>query len=494
VIEQQSTYRSIFKATSLFGGVQVINIIITIIRGKAVAVLLGTSGMGLNALFLSTLNIIRASTNFGLPQSAVKYIAEANGTGNETQVSRIVSIFQRWIWLTAILGTTVTLLLSHWISKWTFGNEEYTFSFMFLSITFIFTALSGGMHIILTGLRKLKLLAMANILGSAAGLLVSLPFFYFYGEDGIVPAIIANWFIIFLISSYLRKKVTIKHTNVSWNETWNGGLEMSKLGITMSSKLVLISLSSYILNIYIIKAGSLNDLGLYNAGNTIILGYVGMIFTAMATDYFPRLSEVINLDLKKWQLLVNQQAELVLLILGPILLGILITAPYLIMILLTAEFLEALDFIQIAVPSILLKGVSWCLDYIYLAKDAKKYFFISQFIGHSIILSAQIGGYYFYGFAGLGIALTGSYALIVIGNYLFVRLIYKFTFNINVILIFLILFASCLIGMLLSVSLDFKTNIFYTSILFIGITIYCVYLLDKRIGIIKYFKNLRKKA
>ena len=128
--EQQSSYRQIMKATSLFGGVQVFNIIITLIRGKFVAVLLGPSGMGLNGLFLSTLRIIREATNLGLPQSAVKNIAEANGTGDVVMVSRTVSIFKRWIWLTAFLGATVTVVFSHLISKWTFGNDEYTFSFI----------------------------------------------------------------------------------------------------------------------------------------------------------------------------------------------------------------------------------------------------------------------------------------------------------------------------------------------------------------------------
>ncbi|MBN2281971.1 MAG: oligosaccharide flippase family protein, partial [Candidatus Marinimicrobia bacterium] len=331
--EHQSSYRSIFKATSLFGGVQIFNIIITIIRGKAIAVLLGTSGMGLNALFVSTLKIITESTNLGLPQSAVKNIAEANGTGDVVMINRTVAIFKRWIWLTAFLGAAVTLVFSHFISKWTFGSTEYTFSFMLLSITFIFGALTGGIYTILRGLRKLNLLAKANIFGSAAGLLVSLPFFYFYGEDGIVPAIIAASVATYGISLFFRKKVTIDHVNLSWNETWRGGTEMAKLGIAMSLSMVFASFSAYIVSIYVIRTGSLSDLGLYNAGQTIIAGYVGMVFTAMGTDYFPRLSEVINMDSHKWQLVVNQQAELVLLILGPILLGILLTAPYLIRIL-----------------------------------------------------------------------------------------------------------------------------------------------------------------
>jgi len=486
VSEQQSSYRSIFKATSLFGGVQVFNIIITIIRGKAVAVLLGTSGMGLNALFLSTLKIITESTILGLPQSAVKYIAEANGSGDEDQIGRIVTIFRRWIWLTALLGTTVTLLLSHLISKWTFGNDEYTFSFIFLSITFIFGALTGGIYTILRGLRKLKLLAQANILGSAGGVLISLPFFYFFGEKGIVPAIIAASIVTFFISLFFRKKVNVKRVKQSLGETWSGGLEMGKLGIAMSASTLLGSISVYILSIFITRTGSLSDLGLYNAGNTIIIGYVGLIFTAMGTDYFPRLSEVINRETKKWQLLVNQQGVLVLLILGPILLGILITAPYLIRILLTAEFLGTLDFIQIAVPAILMKAMTWCLSYVYLAKGAKKTFIVTEIIGRIVNLSAKIGGYYYYGITGLGIAQLGSHSLILTINYLTVSHLYKLSFNFTLIFIFIIQLLSCLIGLIMSMLLQYEKFVLYFLPVIICNTVYSVYQINKRVGILDY--------
>jgi len=43
--EQPNSYKQIVKATSLFGGVQVFNIIISIIRSKFIAVLLGPTGM-----------------------------------------------------------------------------------------------------------------------------------------------------------------------------------------------------------------------------------------------------------------------------------------------------------------------------------------------------------------------------------------------------------------------------------------------------------------
>ena len=48
--DKTSSYRNIFKATSLFGGVQVYQILIGIIKQKFVAVLLGTSGVGIQGL------------------------------------------------------------------------------------------------------------------------------------------------------------------------------------------------------------------------------------------------------------------------------------------------------------------------------------------------------------------------------------------------------------------------------------------------------------
>ena len=57
--EQQSAYRQIIKVTSLFGGVQVINIIVSIIRSKFIAVFLGPVGMGISGLLISTTSIMR---------------------------------------------------------------------------------------------------------------------------------------------------------------------------------------------------------------------------------------------------------------------------------------------------------------------------------------------------------------------------------------------------------------------------------------------------
>ena len=91
------------KTTSLFGGVQVFNILITMVRTKLIAVLIGPAGMGIAGLLLSTTNLITAGTNFGLNTSAVRHVAAAHAGGDSKRVSEVVGVLRRLVWFTGLL-------------------------------------------------------------------------------------------------------------------------------------------------------------------------------------------------------------------------------------------------------------------------------------------------------------------------------------------------------------------------------------------------------
>ena len=132
------------KATSIFGGVQVFQIIIQVIRSKFIAVLLGPTGMGIAGLLTSSTSFIAVLTEFGLGTSAVKVIANAYGAGNEKRVATIIVVLRRLVWITGLMGTLITLMCSSWLSQLTFGNTNYTSAFMWISFTLLFTQLTSG--------------------------------------------------------------------------------------------------------------------------------------------------------------------------------------------------------------------------------------------------------------------------------------------------------------------------------------------------------------
>jgi len=92
---------------------------------------------------------------------------------------------------------------------------------------------------------------------------------------------------------------------------------MLKMGFMLSLSGLISTAASYIVRVFISNTGGVADVGLYSAGFAIISTYVGLVFTAMGTDYYPRLSVVAH-DNVEARLLINQQAEVAILILAPI--------------------------------------------------------------------------------------------------------------------------------------------------------------------------------
>ena len=400
--EQQSSYRQIFKATSIFGGVQVFNILVSIVRSKVAALFLGTEGFGIVGLFNSTLDMVRNITSLGINQSAVRDISEAAGCEDEGHVRSTVTMVRFWYWITGFLGMFVVLVLSPYLSEWTFGNRDYTWSFVFLSVIPLLTSISAGQLAILQGLRQLKRLALSNLYGGAIGLVFLIPFYYYWGIRGIVPYLIVASLISLLLSWYYVRRLRIASVVQSWRTNLRSGTHMMKLGIMLTVAGTLGTGVGYLIRIFISRTGGLDDVGLFTAGFSLIDTYIGLVFTAMGTDFYPRLSAV-NRDNAAVSQLVNHQAEVGVLILSPMLVAFMLFAPVVLTILYSSKFVPITGMIQWAILGVLLKASSWPMAFVLLAKAETKLYFIQEVFFNFYNLLFIILGYYWFGLVGLGI-------------------------------------------------------------------------------------------
>ena len=424
---EQSSYRQIFKATSLFGGVQVFQILIGIVRVKFVAVLLGTTGVGIMGLLNAPVDLIISITGLGISFSAVRDISEAHGTGDQNKIAVAIKTLRRWSWFTGMLGAIVTISLAPLLSQWSFGNREYTWAFVWLSITLLLYAVSRGQSAILQGTRRLKDMAKASVIGSALGLVTSIPLYYWFGLKGIVPAILITSVTGLFLSWYFSRRVEVKKIAFSIKETYASGLNMAKLGISMTLAGFVASLSRYVLNAFISNINGIDQVGLYNAGWGVVGQYTAIIFAAMATDYFPRLSS-IQADNDKVKALVRQQAETAILIMTP-LLGLLIVAmPLVVRVLYTPAFMPIVMFANLILLGMQFKATSWAMGYVYLAKGNGRLFLILEIISGTVILVLNMVFYYFFGLNGLGISFILSYIFGMILGYSVLRWKYDFSF------------------------------------------------------------------
>jgi O-antigen/teichoic acid export membrane protein len=450
--------RKIFRSISLFGGIQIIQVIISIIRSKIVAILLGPSGIGMLSLFLSTTNIISTFSGLGLNFSAVRQISLANNQNDASSLNRVVNVFKRWMYFTAILGLFITLTFSRQLSFYTFGNYVHTSSFVILSISLIFTALYNRNIAVLQGMQKLKHLAYSAVLGSGISLTLSIPFFYFMGEQGIVISILSGSIITYITSTIFIKWKNFKSSLISFSSLYHEGKDSVKLGMIMMISSLIGTLVTFLVNIYIRKSGGINDVGLYQAGITLTTQYIGLIFTSMSMDYFPRLSSVSeNNDQVKN--LVNKQLNIIFLIASPLIILLIILAPFIINTLFSNEFNSIVTFVRIVCLGLLFKTASFPIGYISFAKGDKKTFFIfDALLGNVMTITFNIILYKYFGLNGLGV----SFLLVFLIYFFVITYITKIKYSFNIDNLFYFNFFKILIIATLSFGITFFSISIYS--------------------------------
>ena len=375
-----------------------------IIRNKIVAWLLGPEGMGLIALFNSTIKLVSDSTNLGLSMSAVREISDAYENDDEEHLQHAIRLIRSWSCLTALLGLFVCIAMSSWLDKWTFSWGDHTLHFILLSPVVALMALTGGETAILKGTRKLKQLVQISIYNVVLSLFVVVPLYYFWGESAIVPTL----FFLALIQMILTIGYSYRlyPYKISFNRSqMSEGLGMVQLGISFVIAGILGSGAEFVIRSFLNNVGSLDTVGLYNAGYVMTIIYAGMVFSAMETDYFPRLSGVSGTG-PKLNDTVNKQIEVSLLLISPMLVAFMIALPILLPLLYTGKFMPVLGMMQITVLAMYMRAIKLPISYLPLAKGDSFSYLLMESIYDVVVVSLVILGYKYLGLTGTGVALT----------------------------------------------------------------------------------------
>lgn len=487
----ETSYKQIAKSTSIFGGSQFANILIGIVRTKILAVLLGTTGVGLNGMFQSIIDLMRSLTGLGLSFSSVKEISEAKQSGDSVRIGHTVTMLYRWLWWTGIVGMLLTIALSPWISAYVFGDKKHLTAICLLSFSILTGTLSSGQFALLQGMRKIGSMAKSSLYGAIGSLLVSLPLYWIFGLNGIVPALIAVSLISLLFTWLFARKISVEHVVQSYRESLRRGGSMVKLGIfTVVSGLVS-TLTLFLLRSFILQSDGVGHVGLFQAVWSVSNMYMGGIMTSMAADYYPRLCS-LNGDDPKTVRFTNEQTRFVLIVATPLIVMMLLIAPPILNLLYSNGFSAATTLLRWQIFGTFLKVIIWPLGFILLSKGKGARFLIVE--------STWLIAYYIstrllwplYGLDAAGIAYVVAYVLYLPLVYWMVKPLCGFHFGLrNKVLIALFtLFAAG----------SFVTTLLLTGIyqqiigllLFLGCTFWAAFELNKIIPFAEWKEKIGK--
>ena len=429
--EIDESYRHVLKYTGIFGGVQGLNIVMGLVRTKLIAILLGPSGMGLASLFNTTVNFVSQSTNLGVAFSAVRHISELYDKGDREALEHFVKVVRGWSLLTALLGMLVCIVVGPFLSSTTFAWGNHSLHFMLLAPAVGMLAVTGGETAILKGMRSLGALAGIQVLAVVAALVISIPIYYFFGEAGIVPVIVLMALATLLLT--VKYSFRLMPFNLSGAKGILGeGMEMVRLGVAFTLAAVIGSASEMLIRSYLNVVGDLDMLGLYNAGYMLTITYAGMVFSAMESDYYPRLSGVQS-DIEATNECVNRQMEVSLLLLSPMLAGLIVALPLLIPLLFSSQFLPVVEMAQVATLAMYLKVMTLPVAYITLARGySLSYLFLetSYFVAFVLLF---VVGYNQWGLYGTGIAITLAHLFeyLLVNGYAYKKYGYRFSATVS---------------------------------------------------------------
>lgn len=489
-VKNRNTYGNIFKATALFSGVKVFQILISIIRSKLVAVLIGPGGMGIMNLYSSTVGTVNQLTGCGLQTSAVREVAKAYEKKDSFTINSVITILRFFVWITGIVGTAVLFFFSNQFSVFAFGSTEHSLAFKYLSIILLVTQINTGQMALLQGTFHYRDIAKATLWGQIVGLVISVPIYYYMRERGIVPVLILSSVIALFFSWIYSKKLPFTNVKMPLHNLFKGGKDLMSLGIVLALGGLIGNFSSYVMNIFLSSKASLEVVGLYGAGMTIANTYVGMIMSAMSSDYVPRIAALSG-NTEGQIDAINKQVELVMLIMMPLIVALIVYVRLGIAVLYSAEFYSISTMLQLFMLGMFFQALSWCLSYAVVARGDSKIFLWTEIYNFVISIALKVVGYLLWGLVGIGVAFIIDYLFEFLLILIVCKKKFSFRFSTQCLrLMFVVLIVSIVsLGLMLFV----KGVLHYTigTIVFLVVCYYSIRELNKRTGLLGFIKNRR---
>jgi antigen flippase len=404
----ESRYGKILRSTSLIAAASIINIALSVVRLKVLAILLGPAGIGLFGIFNVISDLTVSLVGLGVQASGVRQVAVAVSTGDQKKIARIGRVLTVTSWILGVLGAVVLLALATPISSLSFGTEARASGVMLVGLAVLFRIVAGAPTAMIQGTRRIGDLARVTVVGAVLNTLVAIPLVYFFGEAGVVPSLVAVALTSWIAAHWYARRIYAPGFRLSFADFTMETRLLLKLGVAFMVSALLMACSAFLIRIFIVQQSGVDAAGNYQAAWALGGIYVGFILQSMGADFYPRLSAVGH-DNQACNRMVNEQSRISILLAGPGLMGTLAVAPLLITAFYSEQFADAVPVLRWFCLGMLLRVVAWPMGFIVLAKGDQRTFLWTEIaatlvqVGLSWVLLRTVG------LVGAGVAFVGLY-------------------------------------------------------------------------------------
>lgn len=484
----ETSHKSILKTTGVFGLVQVVKIVLAIFSVKVVAIYLGVTGVGKLGYLQSILNIVTALCNFGLQTILVREISLLKGKEN---FDRNINLLHNWSFYVGVFGFLFFLGVMPFLNDTSLDDFSFFWSVL-LAFQFVFSALGNFKICYLQGTQQVKKFALVQVLNSVVITLLSIFFYFLLGTKAIIIVLFLNSLIGFLIPSFFSQDIPFFPRFRSIKSTFQETKQLLKTGLLLSINVIFGYICTFFIKYYLKECrNGIELIGFYDVALTIMVSYVGLVFTSMASDFYPKLTSIVNLK-KECHTLINNQIQIALLLVLPVVIGILSFDSFFITLFYTNQFLPVIMILQMGLFSVIIKAISWPLSFYLLALKSNRDFFSLELIADFFNVTLSILFYNLFGLQGLGLAMGLNFLLYVIFiSYLLITK-YGFIYEKSTLTMIFICFSFYTITFIFSL-IHYEFNLIISILGFVIICFYSLYQIDKRVNLKQIIVKIKSK-
>jgi PST family polysaccharide transporter len=384
-IDEKSNSRGLIRSMLVIGSAQAVKILISIVRMKVLAVLLGPSGVGLLSIYNSLQEMVQRTAGLGMGGSGVREIASSRR--ELAALSRVRRVLFAAHFVQGALAMLAVWFMRDPIATWLFGDAARAKEVGLIGVAVLLALLGTAQTALLQGMRRIGDLGRVTVIGAFVGTVAGLAAVKLQGESGLIWFILVQPLATVLIAlNYTRRLPEPTSARLSPVETWDIWKPMAKLGAAFMLGGLATTATLLLVRGQITQELGLDAAGHFAAAWGITMTYVGFMLAAMGADYYPRLTEVIH-DRVAAVRLMNDQAQLGLAIGGPVLLLLIGLAPWVITLLYSAEFGPSVTLLQWQTVGNVFKLASWAMSYAIVASGRSGFHIIAQLSFNIIYLS-----------------------------------------------------------------------------------------------------------
>ena len=416
--------RDLVKSMLMIGSAQAVSVVISVLRVKVLALLVGPAGIGLLGIYQNLRETGALGAGLGLQNSGVREIASARGEA-ET-LARVRRVLAGALLVQGAVAMALIWLLRERLAVWLAGDASHAAGVGLVGAAVFLTLASGSQLAILQGMRRIGDLARVTIHGALAGTAAGLAAVWFMGMDGLIWFILAQPLAAILVAAlYMRRLPPAGGARPGPGEFVKTWWPMVTLGsVFMAGGLVGAA------TLLLVRGLISRDLGLAATGQfaaawSMSAVYLGFLLKAMSADYFPRLTEIVH-DREAAVALMNDQMQLALALGGPVLLLLIGCAPWIVELLYSAQFADAVTLLQWQTLGNVFKIAAWPLGFAFVAAARSGVFLFNQILWNALFLALGWLGLPHWGIDAFGVSFLVAFGIGLAVNAVLVRRYFGF--------------------------------------------------------------------